>query len=626
MGIDQEGLNTPRDFVQAGWDYQKNLGSTWRNYTLEQLSRFNSIELTPITFDVPVDLQVDFGTFTRPDVPARPALPDTEVALPPAPPVADIPIPQIDAAPADPDFGNLTYVRPAAPNRPLPTRPDGTDPVLDTITVPDAPELDLPADPTLYALNLPEPPDIDIPQFLAQRPVRDFEAPGQTFSYVQAAYDRSTIDTIKARLGDIFTNGLGLPPEVEAAIFDRARGREDTLSLKAQQEAESAFAARGLRGHSGLFYRMLRRGLDANREATSAINRDLSIRAAEMAVEGIRFALAQGITLEASLLQSHNQENELALRAAQATQEVTIALYNARVALFAAEWEGFKAEAQVFGERVRALDAEVEIYAKQVDAQKAIGDVNESLVRAYAEKMRARTALVDIYRANIEAARARGELNTQRLEQQRLRLQAFGQDIDAWAKEQDAYRINVEAELGNIRALEAMGNIHNNRLNFWRTRNAAYFDQGRFRMEVEAQRLERFKAMLDGARTDSALKLARLDGVLRTYVTDAQIFTAQAQVSTAEAAAADRTASQRIEAARLRIETAQKNLELTANYAMKGVDAEIAVIRGRADIVAQLAASSQSGVNFAANYSGSLGYSFGRSASWSGEAGEGPDF
>lgn len=622
----KEALVTPRDFVQSGWDYQRALGSEWRNYALQQLARLNNVEITPMTFEVPVDLQVDFGTFTRPVAPTRPDLPSLTVSMPAAPTLDAIPDPIISDAPAEPDFGSLVYVRPAAPTQPLPVRPQLDDVALEAVTVPSAPTMEMPVDPTLYALNLPTPPDITIPEFIATRPVRDFTSPSQTFAYTPASYDRTRIETIKARLGEIFQDGLGLPPHVEDAIFDRARARQDMLAQKAVREAEESFAARGLRTGGGLLLRKTEQIKAEARQAASGVNRDISIRKAELAVEGIRFALSESINFEIALLQSHVSENELSLRAAQATQAVAIDLFNARVAVYNAEWEGFRVEAQVFESRIRALQAEIEVYRTQVDAQKAIGDVNESLVRAYAERLRARNVMVDIYRAQIEGARLRGELNTQRLEQQRLQIETFAQDVDAWAKQWDAHRTQVDAELGNIRAFSEVANVWKTRTEVWQNRNSAYFDQGRFRLQRQEQQLQVWRGELDAARTESQLRLSELDGQLRAYGTDAQVFGVQGQLSAAEAAAADRTAAQRIEAARLRIETAQNNLRLTADYAMKGLDAIIAIKRGQADIVAQLAASSASGVNFGASYSGNLGFSFGRSVSWSGEAGDGPDF
>ena len=66
---------------------------------------------------------------------------------------------------------------------------------------------------------------------------------------------------------------------------------------------------------------------------------------------GIRFALSTAITLEVALVQANTVNNELALKGASAAQQFAIDLFNARVALHNADWEGFKADAQVFESR-----------------------------------------------------------------------------------------------------------------------------------------------------------------------------------------------------------------------------------------------------------------------------------
>lgn len=616
------GLNSPRDFVLSGWNYQRDLGNTWREYVIESLANFSAIQPAPISFEVPVDLTVDYGTFIVPTPPTRPTFSDVSVTLPTAPVLADVAAPAVTDAPVEPDFGALTYSKPAAPNTAMPVRPDLAEPTLIQIVVPDAPALPDIEDPTLYDIVLPDVPTFTVPTFDAVRPVRDFTVPVQTFAWQAVAYDNTMIDSVKSRLSDMTINGLGLPADVEQALFDRQRNREDALTLQATQDASDTLASRGLRQPQGLLTRTLDRIRTESRQRTSGANRDLTIRMAELAVEGVKFALSQAITLEVALVQVNVQNNELALKGASAAQQFAIDLFNTRVALFNADMEGFKTDAAVFESRIRALDSQVNLYKSQVDAQKVIGDVNESLVRSLSERLRARGVLIDLYRANVEAARAKGEINTQLLEQERLRLQTFQADVEAWSTQQQGYKISVDAELGNVQALEALGNVYGRRVETWATKNKLYFDQGRFQIEAQIQQLEKYKALLQGANIDAQTQIAVRDSQTRVYGADVAAYGTQGQIAGLQAAQADRQASLRVETARLRIETAQKSAELTANYAIKVIDEQIEVLKAKAQIVAQLAASSQSGVNFGASYSGSIGIgmSASHSVSWSGDA------
>jgi hypothetical protein len=608
-------LDTPRDFVQSGWDYQRDLGNTWREYVISALDNFQYVVPQAISFEVPPDLTIDYGSFVRPVAPERPTFADVSVTLPVAPTLDDITIPDLAAVPVEPTF-DTTYVKPTAPNAAMPVRPEDDDVVLLDIAIPDAPTIALPDEPTLYAIDLPALPDLTVPTFDGVRPVRDFTVPAQQFAWQAVAYDETTINAIKSRLSDMQVNGLGLPAAVEAALFDRQRGREDVISLAAIQYAASDLAARGLRQPAGLMTRRLDRIGAENRQRTSSANRDLTIRMAEMNVESVRFALSQAVTLESTLVQINVQNNELALKGASAAQQFLNDVFNMQVTLHNAEWDGFKTDAAVFESRIRALDSQVSLYKSQIDGQKVIGDLNESLVRSYGETVRSRDTLIAIYRAQIEAGVAKGTLNTQKLEQARLRLQTFSEDVNAWAKQQDGYRISVDAELGNLRAQEVLANVFGQRINAMKTINESYFAQGEFQIKKQIQQLELFRAKLQGAQIDSQTQVAALDAKVRVYAADGSIFGVQGQVSAAESAAHDRTAELRLGAARLTAETQQKSLEMTANYAIKVIDEQIEVLKAKAQVVAQLAASSQSGVNFGASYSGSIGISAGYSTSF----------
>jgi hypothetical protein len=620
---------TPSVLVSDAWSWYKDLTNEWISRAGYQIDIMGYLGVAPqIDFTVPADITVDYGTFLRPTAPTEPTVPTVNVTLPDAPALVAVTVAAAsEAAPVEPaGLDTIAYAKPSAPNRAVPARPSDTDVVLDAVVVPDAPTYTMPADPTLLDLNFPEVPDLTIPTFDGVRPDMVLDLPQQTFAWQFAEYDQTLIATIQSQLSSMTLNGLALPPAVEQAIFDRQRGREDIASLKAVQEATDDLAARGIRQPAGLAARALERIRAVNRQTTSAANRELSISIAGMNVEAVKFAIAQAISLEVALVQNNLQKNDLALRAAQAQQAVVIDLFNARVTLHNAQWEGYKADAQVFESRIRGIQAEADVYKAQIDAQKVIGDVNESLVRAYGERMRAIGVLAEFYRTSVDAARAKGELNTQKLEQARLRIQTWSTDIEAWGKEWDGYRTSVEAELGNVRAFETLGNVYGRRIDAWKAKRGADFDEARIAIDVENQKLERYRALLTGSQIDSQVQLAAVDAILRKYTVQGSIYAAEGQMSAAESASHDRTASLRIEAARLSVETANANNKMRGDYALKAVDQAIEANRAKATILAQLASSTMSGVNFGASISGSLGVSNSYSVGYSGDAENAPSW
>ena len=547
---------------------------------------------------------VDVGTFYRPASPSDPTVPTIDTTMPSAPSLDGIALDDLPAAPTEPDFGAMVYVKPGAPTAAMPTEPADTDVPLVEIDIPDAPTNAMPDEPELYALNLPAIPDLSIPAFDGVRPTFDLEPPAHTFAWTYQPFDETYIGNIQSKLSAMTINGLALPPDVEQAIFDRLRGREDVLTLQDIEETANTLAGRGLRQPAGLLAAAIERRRNQARQTSSGASRDLAIAMAEKNVEAVKFALSQGIALESTLLQAHISIQSLTLDAAKATQQAFIQVFEAQVSLHNAQWEGFKAEAQVYESRIRALAAEVDAYRAQVDGQKAIGDVNESLVRAFGEKIRAMSAMADIYRAQVEGAKAKGEINVQRLEQARLRIQTFSTKVDAWGKGWDGYRAQVEAEAASLKFFEVQGNIYANRVQAWKGQVEAQDTRARAQIAAQGQELDVFRAAVAAAQ--ARIQGDTASGELATRVFQAQVarFAAEGQMSSSEVNAINDSQRTILDGSRLVYDSAKTNAEIAANVGLKRIEYAMDANRGVAQIWAQLAASVFSGLNF----SGSVGY------------------
>jgi hypothetical protein len=100
----------------------------------------------------------------------------------------------------------------------------------------------------------------------------------------------------------ITNGGTGLPATIETAIWDRARGREIIEARRLEQEAASQFAGRGFIMPPGA---MAARMLEIQQDATNksvTISRDRAIKAAEMEIENIRFAVEQGLKVRLAVI------------------------------------------------------------------------------------------------------------------------------------------------------------------------------------------------------------------------------------------------------------------------------------------------------------------------------------
>lgn len=599
------GTNPAIPLVLEGWDYIKSESGQLLNYAAAATGQIGASlfdVVTPtITFNAPT---VDVGTFYRPNAPTAPDVSEIDTTMPDAPSLAGITLDDLPAAPTEPDFGGMVYAKPAAPTAAMPTEPADTDVPLVEIDLPDAPTYPMPADPVLYALNLPEIADLTIPEFDGVRPTFDLDPPQHSFSWQYEVYDETFINAIKAKLSAMTIDGLALPPDVEQAIFDRFRGREDTLALQALQQAAEEIADLGWRRPTGLVEKRRERIAAASRQKASAAGVDLAVEIARQNVEAVKFGLSQGIALESTLLQAHISIQSLTLDAAKATQAAFIQVFEAQVSLHNAQWEGFKAEASVYESRIRALSAQAEVERVRIEAQKAIGDVNESLVRAYGEKIRALSAMADIYRAQVEGAKAKGEINVQRLEQARLRIQTFGVKVDAWGKGWDGYKAQVEAETAGLRYWETQGNIYANRVQAWKGQVDAQDTRARTEIASQGQQLEVYRAQLAGVAARIQGDTASGELKARLYQSQVAGFSAEGQMSASEVNAINDSERTKLDGQRLVYDAARANAELAANIALKRIEHAMTANEGTAKIWAQLAASIFSGMNL----SGSVSY------------------
>lgn len=611
------GMNASQ-LVNAGWTYfQGKSGELMQNVTW-QLNAITApllnMEAPTISFTMP---ELTEGTFTRPVAPVAPDVPNVDDTVPAAPVLDAVTLDALPPMPTEPDFSGMTYRPPAAPNVTVPTRPADLDVALVDVVVPDAPAFVMPAEPVLYALDLPTIPDMQIPAFDGIRPTMTLEAPSEGLQWSYQNYDMTLVNTIKGQLSAMTISGLALPPAIEQEIFDRARGREDTLSAQQVSEASRSLASRGLRQPSGLMFRMLDRVKTAARLTSSGASRDLGIEIAKQNIESIKFGLSQAIALESTLLQQHVAVQGLLLDAAKATHAALIAVFESQVALHNAMWEGFKAEASVYEARLRALATQVEIIKARIDAEKVKGDINEGLVRAYGEKVRALSSLADMYRAQVEAAKAQGEINVQRLEQVRLRLQAYGMDVDAYGKQWDAFAKQADAEATGIRYYEALGNVFGTRVNAWRGQAEAQDGRVRSKIAANGQALELYRSTLAGIATRVQAQATNAEVITKVFAAKTNLFGTEGQVSEAESAAGDRTARLKMDQSRLIFDGAVQNAQIAANYGLKRAELAIESSRGAAQVWGQLAASVLSGVNLGA----SMSYGESESWSWSGEIG-----
>lgn len=623
-GITNPGPQDAYGLVNEAWDHYRNLGDNWIAQSRTAIANLDSIHVEPINFSVDYNVESWLPQFIRPLKPTTPTFGAVTFSPPALPTLDPVAMRDLGDAPAEPDFSSMAqYAPPAPPNMAVPQAPSDVVPVLDPVVVPLAPDYVLPEVPTFYALDLPATPVINLPAFDAAEPVFDLQMPTDgELDFVEVPHDLTLQNALKAQINHMMQGGTGLPLAVEQAMFDRGRAREDRLSRKQSMEVAEDMAARGLSEPNGLLAARLREVHADNREKVAGLNRDLTVRVAEIGVENIRFAVGQGMALEQTLIQQNQAINERALKVATYLRDYAIQRLNAQIAYVNLQHDAYATKAQVWRTQIEGELAKLEVMKSQIEGQRLVGEVNKQLVERYEAGVRAVGALSDAYRNDVEAAKVRSEINVQRLEGARLILQRYDTEVKAWGEVQNGYRTQVEAALGTTRFAESMANVFATRMQGYKTRGDAYFREGEFHMQRNAQRLDLFRSELAGAELGLRGQMATLDSQIKSFEAEVGLYQADGSIAQAESAALDRATSLRIENEKNRIGAALQQAQIRIEQAMKIGEILVEQVKAKAAAIAQLAAASQSGVNFGASISGSMSQSFSKSAgvSWNGEA------
>lgn len=557
--------------------------------------------------------------------------------LPPEPSTPNVNI-TIGNIPSSPDVANITPINAgiapvfvtAEPVLAFPPRPDalnvvapGDAPALDVVTLPATPTLDYPDVPTLRDIVLPTTPDINFPTFNEPVPTLDIDVPTVGITFNETPYTSMLLAETTARIRAMMMGGTGLPPEVEAALFDRARARLDVLAHKSTQEAYEQWSARGFGEPGGELSARLSTIRETNRDATNNLSRDIYIRAQEVEIENLRFAVQQGIALESILIQYAAGYAERALQAQQLTAQVAIDVFNARVNLYNAALTGYRTRADVFRTLIDAERSKIELYRAQIEAAVAIGTLNEQDVRIYAEQVRALQSRVDIYQAQIQAVNAQVEVNKSRIDAYRATVQAFAERVNAKKAEFEAYGEEVRAQSSIVGAYQASVQAFAERTRAYSIGIEAQATSKRLDLDASRLRIEAFQAELQAFRETVNAQVAQAQAATGIYDGQARIYSARLGAEGARVEATSRQFQVEVENARNGATIALQNATTNAENALRAASLALEALKTQASVASQVAAGALSAVNLSASISGSSSDSRNLSVSYSVDGGSG---
>lgn len=543
------------------------------------------------------------------DIPEPPEAPDFDSELgevPPAPDIASFlgdldldPLPLPDAPPAP------TMVLPNTPapidTTGMPSRPD----LGDEVEVPEAPDLIFPELNDLKPIEIPEFVFPELPTFDKEAPVFDLADPQLTFAWAEPEYAPEILDQVTGRVSSMLTGGTGLPVQIEQALFDRTMQREDKASNKAVSEAFETFAARNFSLPPGALAKQVASVQEANRGKASEINREVLIEAAKWEIESLRFAVQQGIAIENVMVNIFENATKRAFEVSRFLAESQVKLYEMFVSVYNARMQAYQIEASVHKTNLEAAALKIEAYKAAIQAQAAIGQLNEQYVKIYTARLQGLTTHVEVYKARMSAAQIQADLIKTQLETYRTDIQAYAERIQADKTRFEAYKIQMDGEIAKTNVYEASTRAYSAVVQ-------AVSAQSELQIKGITAKIEAAKGMLMGyqaeveafkAKSEMLLKKADLQNTVFKTQADLTNVTGQMALKSAELEATVAEANGKIAVARAEIESKNYGMQLQKALAIAQMSVESQKALG--GWAAQLAAGAMSAMHLSAQIGGS---------------------
>lgn len=558
---------------------------------------------------------------------------------PPAPPVfagftaANISLPEI---PAD-SFGTITPINRPEPalggvNPLAPINIDSFAPATVSINIPDAPEErtfgPVPTAPTLLEPALPDAPvldkptlpamvDITIPTFdFPQLPTFDAIAPefqGASVSTVlqwrETPYEPVILADEMAKLRQMWDGGLGLPPAVEAALWERAASREDLSAARDISAAFIEFSGRGFTLPPGALVNRVDTVRQDAQVRKIGQAREVMLKVADAQIENLRFACTQAIASENVLIGLWSQMAGRQFDAAKIQLDAQMALYNAQIALFNAAQQAYATEATVFRARLEGQLARIQVFRAELDGEIAKGQLNEQRVRIYSEQVKATLADLEVYKAKMQGAQLFSEVQKTKIDSFRAQVQGYAETLQADQVRYQAYESRIKGETAKAGLLESQARAYAAYVSGQSAKADIGINNQRAEISALGLKLQAYTAGLEKDRTTIAAQQAVITAGAEANRVNTARFTAQATAQTTIAEVEIRAAESAIRNSISLYEVEIRKYVADMEQLIRSSGVQIEALKSIASAHSTLAAGAMAGISISSSVSASSGVS-----------------
>lgn len=582
-------------------------------------------------------------SFSGTNLPAAPEIPGSLTAPTLSPVNLELPT-EPDSAPTYQEIspiepGEIPVLDAAAPELTFPTLPSQLAEFVETVPAittefdfPDVPaalvDPFIPA-PVLQEHVTPTAPTIALPSFDAVAPADNITAPSDISADFIAAYNdvrpamvatlsahmEAWMDTynpqfhtqmarIEAQLATYLAGGTGLSPDVENAIYERAKGKELGEYRRTQRAAFKSAADRGFTIPDGAALSAIRKARQGASDNLARSSNEIAIKQAEMEQANLQFAVTASAALRnaalSSMLTYHGsliQINAQALDYAKAVAQNIIQVYNLTIEAYRAKLESYRSEAQIYDTRVKAAMSYIDLYKAEIDALQALTTLDKTKVDVYRSRIDSLNVYASIYKTQVETIVQEASLEKMKIDLFRTKVDAYVAQVQGKRAEYDGYASAMSGQEALVKVHAAQVDAHNSEINGYRALIDAKATVVRAQSDTNQALALQYKSELDGYSTvvDARGKKAGIE--LDIQRAQLNVFDSQVRAITATTGLqSDVYKAQALiilENTKLEIETLIKNAQM--NVERSRVVAELGV--SSAKVYEGMAGAALSGMN-----------------------------
>lgn len=487
-------------------------------------------------------------------------------------------------------------------NIPVPERPM----VNTDIEIPEAPVLDMPEMDTLKQIEIPEFKFPELLDFDGVPPsIEGISVPNVFINWKEPEYKSEILDELSLYISEGMKGGTGLPIPIEEALFNRARARESREVSRAVNEAIGDWSSRNFTMPPGMLVKQIAAIREDGQLKAAELNRDILIEASKMEIEQLRFLVQQGMSLEQLTSNIFNNTATRLFEVARFNAESQISVFNAQVAFFNAQNEAFTTLSNVYRTKLDGALAKLSAYKTAVDAQVAVGQINEQYVQVYRAKMDAVLSNVEVYKALIQGASLRAEVMKNQFDSYRADVQAYSEQIGAEKVKVEAYEAQIRGETSKASLFDAQARAYASTIQGVQAKANVKGQQIQLKMEAARVWIGKYQADLESYKAELQANLSEVQQNTVAFSAEVDAWRATAGMEVSQAEMQSRYADMNTRTNIAYAEMQLKEYEAKMQKAVQEANIALESAKAMGQYSAQLAAGAMSAAHVSASISGS---------------------